>query len=53
MRPKTVMFSFVGGGTKAKKGVTSGMKLSQPMKKNDDLNLDLTMQIDLTDDTNL
>ena len=26
------------------------MKLSQPMKKNDDLNLDLTMQIDLNDE---
>ena len=29
-----------------KKGVTSGMKLIQPVKKNDKANLDLTIQLD-------
>ena len=33
-----------------KKGVTSGMKLYQPVKKTDDFNLDLTMQIDGNED---
>lgn len=33
-----------------KKGVTSGMKLVQPMKKTDDINLDLTILIDASED---
>ena len=33
-----------------KKGVTSGMKLVQPSKKTDDMNLDLTIMIDANEE---
>ena len=36
--------------TTVKKGVTSGMKLFQPTKKNDEMNLDLTMQVDANEE---
>ena len=36
--------------TSIKKGVTTGMKLYQPSKKNDDINLDLTMQVDANEE---
>ena len=33
-----------------KKGVTTGMRLIQPVKKDEDLNLDLTIQADINEE---
>ena len=36
--------------TALKKGVTTGMRLVQPMKKNNDISLDMTIQVDANEE---